>query len=91
MRESPQTQQIPSLAIRLAAAAMSLRDAIPGFVLVDNPDRSNVTEADLKAKGLTASDYRAGRRLGRSADPTLQSIYDKAQAEWEAGQVSSST
>lgn len=91
LRETPTTQSVPRLAARLATAAVELKDAIPSFVLVDHPDRSQVTEDDLKAKDQSASAYRAGRRLGKSTDPTLQRIYDKAQAEWEAGQVSSNT
>lgn len=89
LRDSEQTQTTPGLAVRLLSAAGELKTAIPGFVYVDHPDRSHLTEGAMAATTRSAQDYRAARRLGRSVDPTLQRIYDKAQAQWEAGQVSS--
>ena len=67
----------------------SIRDAIPGFIYTDHPDRSDVVESDLAAKQDAAEEYRANRRLGHSDDPALQRIYDQARAQWEAGNVSS--
>ena len=63
--------------------------AIPGFVLVDYPDRSGDVEADLHARSEEADSYRRHRTLGRSQDPTLQRIYEQSRAAWEAGHVSS--
>ena len=82
-------KQSEGLAHHLVTAVRDLRDAIPSFVLVDYPDRSGEVEAELHAKSDEADSYRRHRTLGRSQDPTLQRIYEKSRAEWEAGHVSS--
>ncbi len=82
-------EQRDGLADQLVSAVRRLRDAIPGFVLVDYPDRSGEVEADLHARSDEADSYRRQRTLGRSPDPTLQRIYEQSRAAWEAGHVSS--
>lgn len=82
-------RQAPGLAQQLVEITQAIRDAIPGFIYTDHPDRSDLVEADLAAKQGAAEQYRANRRLGHSNDPALQRIYDQARAQWEAGNVSS--
>lgn len=77
------------LAQRLVSIVEGVRDAIPSFVFVDHPDRSDVVEDDLEAKQQAAAQYQASRKPGHSDDPTLQRIYDQARAAWEARDVSS--
>jgi len=86
---SQQAEESDGLAVRLLIATDRLCEAIPSFVLVDFPDRSNLVEDDLSAKSEAAEAYRSQRTLGRSQDPTLQRIYDQAHAAWEASNVSS--
>ena len=69
---------------RTVDIARRIRDAIPSFVLADHPDHSHRVEERLAERAAQAAAYRASRKTGRHADPTLQSIYDTAQAEYEA-------
>jgi hypothetical protein len=81
--------QQDGLGRRLVSGAIALREAIPSFIYTDHPDHSDIVEADLAAKAAAAEAYRANRHRGHTADPTLQRIYDQAQAAWQAGNVSS--
>jgi len=71
---------------RTVEIARRIRDAIPSFVLADHPDHSHRVEERLAERAAQATAYRASRTTGRHTDPTLQSIYDAAQAEYEASQ-----
>lgn len=66
---------------RSGAAARRLADALPHFVLAQNPDRSGEVEQRLAERRAAAETYRAGRRPGASADPVLQRIYEQARAD----------
>lgn len=89
MMYTDSVEQSPGRAQQLVMAAEQLGDAIPSFVTGDYPDRSNIVEADLAAKSDAAEAYRSHRTKGHSTDPTMQRIYDRAQAAWQAGHVSS--
>lgn len=89
LRYDQRTRNCDGLAQRLVSVVEQVRDAIPSFVYVDHPDRSDVVEDDLHAKQQAAASYQANRKLGRSDDPTLQRIYDQARAAWQARDVSS--
>jgi hypothetical protein len=89
LRYDSRAEQCEGIADHLVRAVGRLRDAIPSFVLADYPDRSGDVEAELHAKSEEAESYRRHRALGRSQDPTLQRIYERSRAEWEAGHVSS--
>jgi hypothetical protein len=91
VQHSSESANQHGLVRQLVRAAHRLAEAIPSFVLVDHPDRSREVEVELADKAAAAASYRRQRQLGRSTDPTLQRIYDRARAEWEAGNVSSST
>jgi hypothetical protein len=88
-KDSPETAGCPGLVQQLVTAACRIKEAIPSFVLIDHPDRSPEVEADQANKAEAATSYRTQRQLGRSTDPTMQRIYDRARAEWEARDVSS--
>ena len=89
LQETSHATATEGLVRELVVAAGRLKDAIPSFVLVDHPDRSAEVETDLADKEQAAEAYRRNRHAGRSADPTMQRIYDQARAAWEAGNVSS--
>ena len=83
---TPQSRATPGRVAATVATACRLRDALPTFVLADHPDRSHQVQDRLAARAREAAEYRARRDLGRHHDPTLQRIYDLAQADWEARQ-----
>lgn len=74
--------------VRTVDVARRIREAIPSFVLADHPDHSHRVEERLAERAARAAAYRASRATGRHTDPTLQSIYDTAQAQYDAGQLS---
>ncbi len=65
----------------VVAAAAQLADALPSFVLADYLDESSRVESTLADRAAAARAYRAARRLGQSADPVLQAMYDQARAQ----------
>jgi hypothetical protein len=73
--------------VRTVDVARRIRDAIPSFVLADHPDHSHRVEDRLAERAARAAAYRASRATGRHTDPTLQRIYDTAQAEYEASRT----
>jgi hypothetical protein len=82
---TPQSRMTPGRVAGTVQTAALLRDAIPSFVLADHPDHSHQVEDRLADRAREAAAYRAARDAGRHPDPTLQRIYDRARAEWEAG------
>ncbi len=73
--------------VRTVDVARRIRDALPSFVLADYPDHSDQVEERLAERAAQAAAYRASRATGRHTDPTLQRIYDSAQADYEASQT----
>lgn len=82
----PRTQLTPGRVAATVRTATLLRDAIPSFVLADHPDHSHEVEDRLAVRAREAAEYRASRDAGRHRDPTLQRIYDQAQADWHSRQ-----
>lgn len=83
-----ESRTVTGQAFRTVDIAHRIRDAIPSFVLADHPDHSHRVEERLAERAAQAAAYRASRATGQHTDPTLQSIYDTAQARYDASQVS---
>lgn len=82
-------RDLPALVDQLLDVVRALADAVPSFVLVDHPDRSDEVAAGLAVRAAAAEAYREQRRLGRHPDPVMQRIYDQARASVGGPDVSS--
>lgn len=77
-------------ATEAVAGAAALADALPSFLAVDHPDRSDAVEAGLAARRRAAEEYRRSRRPGVSADPVMQAMYDRARRSYGLDAVAGS-
>jgi hypothetical protein len=84
---TPESSAAAGKVARTVDVARRIRDALPTFVLADYPDHSHRVEERLAERAARAAAYRASRATGRHIDPTLQRIYDTAQAEYEASRT----
>jgi hypothetical protein len=79
----PYPPAVPSSghAAEVVRATVRLAQALPRFVLRENPDLSAGVQAELDSRADQARRYQATRRPGHSPDPVLQRIYDEARAQ----------
>jgi hypothetical protein len=76
----PPADPSPGHAAAVVHATVRLAEALPRFVLRENPDLSAGVQAELESRADQARRYQAERRAGHSPDPVLQRIYDEARA-----------